>query len=100
MPGDARAVIAGRAGSLALVALDDGHVVRTLPAHGCGINSVTVSTDSRQIATGADDGKLRLFDFESGKLLRAFDASEASAVQFTSDGRYLLSRGCDRTLIA
>ena len=75
--------------------------LRILFAHrGDAFNSVTWSPDSRMIATGSDDSNIRLWDIESGRLVRTLEGHQASvrSVVWSPDGRQLASGSGDRTV--
>jgi WD40 repeat protein len=68
--------------------------LRILFAHrGDGFNSVTWSPDSRIIATGSDDSNIRLWDIESGELVRTLEGHQAAvqSVAWSGDGQWLAS---------
>src|SRR5215510_8009376 len=53
--------------------------LRILFAHrGDAFNSVTWSPDSRMIATGSDNSNIRLWDIESGELVRTLEGPQGS----------------------
>ena len=75
--------------------------LRILFAHrGDAFNSVTWSPDSRMIATGSDDSNIRLWDIESGELVRTLEGHQGSvwSVAWSGDGQWLASGADDRTV--
>jgi WD40 repeat protein len=65
--------------------------------------TLTISFDptGRLLATGHDDGQVRLWDVGTGRLLRAFDGhtDELTALAFSPDGEVLASAAEDRLVI-
>src|SRR5215813_13791842 len=75
--------------------------LRILFAHrGDAFNSVTWSPDSRMIATGSDDSNIRLWDIESGELVRTLEGHQNAvwSVAWSGDGQWLASGASDRTV--
>jgi WD40 repeat protein len=72
---------------------------RTLYAEG-SLRTVTFSPDGKRLATGGLDGKLILWDAQTGARLRTLDSlgSFVSSVAFSPDGR-LLASGSDTSVI-
>lgn len=74
--------------------------VRVLSGHEGQVIAVTISADSRWIATGGDDGTIRVWDTESQepsrtqRVIRAHRLGVLS-VAFTPDARELISTGRD-----
>jgi WD40 repeat protein len=55
--------------------------LRILFAHrGDAFNSVTWSPDSQTIATGSDDSHIRLWDIESGQLVRTLEGHQGAVL--------------------
>jgi WD40 repeat protein len=59
-------------------------------------NSVAFSPDGRFIASGSDDNTVKLWDADSGKLIRSLEGHQnwVRGVAFSPDGRWLAS-GCE-----
>lgn len=75
-----------------------GDLLTTFGDEARPVNSAALSPDGRQVLTSASDGSLRLWDAETGTLLRGqFDLSPdivreaVGAVAFTPDGRAVAS---------
>jgi WD40 repeat protein len=65
------------------------------------MTALVFSPDSRRLASGHDDHKVRLWDSQSGKLLRVFTGhhDEICAIAFSNDGRFLATASEDRTVL-
>jgi RNA polymerase sigma factor (sigma-70 family) len=63
--------------------------------HGGPVEALSLSADGKRLATGADDGAIRLWDVETGQLLRRWDGLGAFAmgwsVALSPDGKVLAS---------
>lgn len=51
---------------------NDAKVVHELAGHSAGVFAVAFRPDGKQVATGGFDGKVRLFDVETGMLVKEF----------------------------
>jgi len=71
-----------------------GRLVATLTGHEDAVNSVTYSPDGRTIASGSDDGTIRIWDVRTGEEttppLISGDG-EVSSVAFAPDGQIVAS---------
>lgn len=67
--------------------------------HQSGINYVRWSADGRMYVTAGDDGNIKIWDSQSGKLINTIQAAhgghQVASVCFSKTGRYLLSAGTD-----
>jgi WD40 repeat protein len=59
--------------------------------HGAGITALDVSRDGKYAVSGGHDRTVRVWDAETGKLLRSFtcDAPYPTGAAFSRDGKYL-----------
>lgn len=65
--------------------------------HRGAVNSVCFSPDSVIIASGSDDGTVRLWDATTGRLVRELEGhgGQILSVRFSHDGKYLASSSDD-----
>ena len=62
--------------------------------HTEGICSAAFSTDGKQALTGSDDGTARLWDVDSGSVVRTFlHNGRVACVAFTPDGKQVITGG-------
>jgi WD40 repeat protein len=80
--------------------LESGSTIPTLEGHtrnSARVLAVAVTADGRRAVTGSYDGGLRLWDLESGQMIRTLegDGGRILAVAVTGDGRRALSGSDD-----
>jgi len=63
-------------------------------SHSANINALAVSSDSRLLLSGGSDSKIKLWDVETGALLRTVDGGpfDINAVGFSPDGKQFVSQ--------
>jgi len=93
----------GQSGTLKLWDPDTGEVVRIFDEgdwDSTYVFSVAFSPNGKYALSGSDDMTARLWDVESGKLLRTFEGHSGLviAVAFSPDGQYVLSGSSDMTV--
>lgn len=83
----------GEPTKLQLWDLEQGKLIRTFFGHQQRILCLTLSPDEKRLASGGNDGMVRLWDMRMGaNLLNLhFDNQAVRKVQFTSDGHCLVA---------
>ena len=77
----------------------DGRCVRTIMAHQKPVCTVAISPDGLLIASGSTDNTVKLWDSNTGKLIKTFThKGTVSHVAFSPDGKLLASASYDRTV--
>ena len=66
-----------------------------LVPHADWVNSVAFSPDGKRMLSGGKDGKIKLWEVASGRLIRTLrgHTQDVNAVAFSPDGAYVLSGG-------
>ena len=90
---DGKYVAWGNAGKLSLYEIKTQREARSLSARGA-VDSVAFSADSTSLATAHGDGRVRLWEVATGKLVREIHAGQNTAtasqsVAFSRDGKIL-----------
>lgn len=80
--------------------LKSHQLIHTLEGHKGQINSITISQDSKQLASAATDKTLKLWDLKNSHLIHAFSGleTEESSVAFSPDGKQLALSSIDKTV--
>jgi WD40 repeat protein/DNA-binding SARP family transcriptional activator len=77
-----------------------GDVLFTLRGHRAAVTSIAFSPDGAMLATGSDDGTVKLWDLASWLLVDTLtgQAGLVHAVRFSPDGKTLASGASDRSI--
>jgi WD40 repeat protein len=83
-------------GKIAIWAVRQGELVRVLPGHGAYVRCAKFSPNGQLIASAGANGCIRLWEAESGRLLRQIEHTgapdyEAGCLAFSPDGRFLIA---------
>lgn len=68
-----------------------GELLRTLEGHTDRIHDIAYSPDGKIIASNASDNTLRLWDAESGKLIKVIDIRAPIDIAFSPDGAKIIA---------
>ncbi len=73
--------------------------VDNLRGHERTVLSISFSRDSSKVATGCEDGKIRIFSVPQWKLLQTLTGHQGPVhwAEFSPDGKWLVSAGEDKT---
>jgi len=68
--------------------------------HTSLISALAVTLDDRQLVSGSSDGKIKVWNLESGRLLHSLEGHTGSvcALEFTPNGRQIVSGSKDGTI--
>ncbi len=74
--------------------------VQTLPGHEASVWSVAISPNGQTLASGSDDTTIKLWNLQTGKLLRTLSghSSYVLSVAISPDGQTLASASWDKTI--
>ncbi|MFO0881039.1 MAG: WD40 repeat domain-containing protein [Gemmataceae bacterium] len=95
----AHVLVASNDGKVRLVNPGNGLVDRTCEEGDKTTTALAISRASQLIAVGGADKKVRLFNYQDGKLLSAFTASApTTALAFSPNNQALVSTGADGSI--
>jgi WD40 repeat protein len=92
---DGKELLAAVGPALVRINADNGTPVATLGRHGITITCLSLTSDGRALATGADDGSIKIWDMATGKETLSFSAHRGPvcSVCFDPAGKRLISAG-------
>jgi len=73
-------------------------LVHTLVGHADQVRAVAVTADGRRAISASDDGTLKVWDLQTGKVEGTFGVGRVRTVAVTLDGRHAISASEDGTL--
>ena len=78
------------------------NLIKTLRGHSGSVLSVSFSSDSSKVASGGAEGAVKLWDVESGEVIRTLeghsDYVSSNPVSFSPDGTKIASGSRDMTI--
>jgi WD40 repeat protein len=99
---DGRYLAVGTIGgsSVQLIDTSSWQVIRTFEGHTYGVTSVAFSPDSKLLASGSDDKRIKLWEVATGQEVRTLRGHTwgVTSVAFSPDGQLLASGSADRTI--
>ena len=73
-----------------------GKVIGNLGGHSDVVTSIAISPDGQSLATGSEDGTIRIMDLRTRELIRVLkDAGKVQSVSFSPDSRTIASTSED-----
>jgi WD40 repeat protein len=75
-------------------------VIATIDTDSCRVLSFAISPDGKLLAAGCFDKTTRIYEFPSGKFVKALEGHESgvNAVAFSYDSKYMASGSWDQTI--
>ncbi|AZL53363.1 hypothetical protein EI285_01765 [Aliarcobacter skirrowii] len=73
---------------------------KNINGHNKDVNSIAISSDNRYIVSGSSDKTVKLWEINSGKLLKTFTGHKniVNSIAISSDNRYIVSGSADDTV--
>src|SRR5262245_43537160 len=91
---DGKKLVAAVGASLVLIDAESGRTTKTLGTHGKRITALAQTKDRRIVATGADDGKVRLWDVLKGSEVKTLrQPGTVNGLALSPDGKRLVAAG-------
>jgi len=80
---------------------ETGKPIDLLIGHTKGASSIAYSSDGARLASGSDDGTIRVWDAKTGILLHTLTGhtGDISSVSYSTDGKRIASGGGDGTVL-
>ncbi|KAF2964278.1 hypothetical protein GQX73_g9295 [Xylaria multiplex] len=93
-------------GTVRICATKTGKLIHVLEGHTDWVRCAAWSSTAKYVATGSDDGSIRVWKVGAEKepkpvaiIEKAHNGSYVMAVAFSTDGKYLVSGGTDRNVV-
>ena len=90
-PDGAMLAVAGLNGRVHLIRTEAWVTERTIEGHTCAIWDTAFGSDNATLATGAADGKIKIWDVASGDLLQEIRSADVSSISVSSQSGILSS---------
>jgi WD40 repeat protein len=87
---DGKTIVAAVGPSLLLVEAATGKVSKTLGKHDKLITALALTRDGKTLASGGEDGAIKLWDVSKGEEIRSLRQRAVYSLAFASDGKRLL----------
>ncbi len=94
LSGDQKLAVTVNENQVLVIQLETGEVIQTLGDGSFDISSVAISPDNSQVAAGAQDGKIRLYNRSDGSLSQTLTMyGRVVSLSFSPDGARILAGG-------
>ncbi|RKK81164.1 hypothetical protein BFJ68_g17652 [Fusarium oxysporum] len=82
------------------VELDWNSCLQTLEGHDSWVTSMVFSADSQRLASGSDDGTIKVWDAATGKCVHTLEghSDSVTSMVFSADNQWLASGSNDRAV--
>lgn len=108
---DGKYIVSGsgkRDGTIKVWKLINSNLINTIKGHSLLISSTAITPDGKYIVSGGWDNKIKIWELESGSLVKEFEEHEGNlnkekegfvnSVAISPDGKYIVSGSGDNTI--